>query len=356
MSKGILTEAHKLMISNLINEGNYDLNSLTQIVFNNTEIDGRSKEGRAIRDFMIRNGIKHRTTKAPDRKEIDFTPEQLEVIVDGMRQQKSSTVIAQELFPDRKIKNLCVEQRCVYREMQKDHMILMADKPKDDNGGLPKYLVPKSTSRTLKKINDACGLDLSEEKLNRQLKICVERLAINLGNSRFVQIMNNFTLAESRELFEHEFVRLTWDKPDITSDEINLYMNVCKEIINLETISKNLNRLNDMFNTAAEEEDMSVRLSEIIKTKSSEYHQCENRIESLTKKLQGDRAERLKTKNKENASILSLVQFFQDEEERKNMVKMAEMQRLLVKEEAHRLEGMEEWKCRVLGISQEDII
>ena len=34
-------------------------------------------------------------------------------------------------------------------------------------------------------------------------------------------------------LFEHEFVRLTWDKPDLTADEINLYLNVCKEVINL---------------------------------------------------------------------------------------------------------------------------
>jgi hypothetical protein len=38
------------------------------------------------------------------------------------------------------------------------------------------------------------------------------------------------------------------------------------------------------------------------------------------------------------------------------MVKIAEMQKALVKEEAHRLEGMAEWKARILGISQDDVI
>ncbi|NDE05546.1 MAG: hypothetical protein EB003_13045, partial [Flavobacteriia bacterium] len=83
---------------------------------------------------------------------------------------------------------------------------------------------------------------------------------------------------------------------------------------------------------------------------------AEGRIENLTKKLQGDRAERMKNKYKENASIISLVQLFQDEEERKNMVKIAEMQKKMVSEEANRLESMGEWKCRVLGISKEDVI
>jgi hypothetical protein len=61
-------------------------------------------------------------------------------------------------------------------------------------------------------------------------------------------------------------------------------------------------------------------------------------------------------KQKENASILALVQFFQDEEERINMVKIAEMQKQLVADEATRLEGMDEWKARILGISKENVI
>jgi hypothetical protein len=168
--------------------------------------------------------------------------------------------------------------------------------------------------------------------------------------------MNNYLSMQDRTLFEEEFIRLTWDKPDLSADELNLYMNVCKEIINLEVIGKHLNKLNDQFDDIEDQQDMTVRLAEIIKAKSGEYHQCEGRIENLTKKLQGDRAERMKNKYKDNASIVSLVQLFQDEEERKNMVKIAEMQKELVSQEANRLETMAEWKCRILGVTKEDVI
>jgi Skp family chaperone for outer membrane proteins len=114
--------------------------------------------------------------------------------------------------------------------------------------------------------------------------------------------------------------------------------------------------LNDLFEDAQDQNEMTVKLAEIIKAKSGEYHQCEGRIETLTKKLQGDRAERMKNKQRENASILSLVQMFQEEDERKNMIRIAEMQKELVSKEAERLEGMVSFKARVLGISKEDVI
>jgi hypothetical protein len=333
---------------------NTDLNEIVKEVFNDPTLDGRSKEGRLIRSYMIEVGLKFKTRGREKQEGITFTPEQKEFIIQEANKGLSSLRIAEIIFPTKEIKPLSLEQRAVYAtitEVNPDYV-----PSQDSEAGLSSYIAPKSTSRIIKKINDSTGLTLEENKINRQHQICVDKLGINLNNSRFIKIANNYTSKDDRELFEQEFIRLTWDKPDLTADEINLYMNVCKEIVNLEVISKHLNKLNDIFDIANDQEEMSVRLSEIIKAKSSEYHQCENRIENLTKKLQGDRSERMKNKHKENASILALVQFFQDEEERMNMVKIAEMQKALVKEEAHRLEGMVEWKCRVLGISQEDVI
>jgi len=64
----------------------------------------------------------------------------------------------------------------------------------------------------------------------------------------------------------------------------------------------------------------------------------------------------MKAKTKDNASILSIVQLFQEKEERDNMVRIAEMQKATIKKEAERLEGMAEWKARILGVSQDDVI
>ena len=38
------------------------------------------------------------------------------------------------------------------------------------------------------------------------------------------------------------------------------------------------------------------------------------------------------------------------------MVRIAEMQKQVIKEEAQRLEGMAAWKARVLGIGIEDVL
>jgi|SRR6056300_474456 len=330
-----------------------DVNILTKKLFNDESLDARNKEGILVRDFLIQEGVEYKTRRKPKKEEIQFTEDQGAFICDQAEMGLSSLRIAELLFPDREIKNLGMEQRSVLKYLQEINPDII---PSQDSGALNSYIAPKSSSRIVKKINDATGLSLDDGKLNRQYQICVEKLGINLNNSRFLKIINNYLDQSDRELFEQEFVRLTWDKPDLTADEINLYLNVCKEIINLEVISKHLNKLNDMFDVADDQQEMSVRLAEIIKAKSSEYHQCENRIENLTKKLQGDRAERMKRKTRENASILSIVHLFQEKEERDNMVRMAEMQKQLVKEEAENLENMDVWFARVVGIHKDDAI
>jgi hypothetical protein len=330
-----------------------DLIDLTKQCFKDDSLDGRSKEGRAVRKFLVENSIDFKTTARAPVEVIEFTKEQKDFIIQQAEEGLSSLEIARIVFPSRSVRPLSNEQRAVLLQIREVNPDIL---PSQDSGALNSYIAPKSPSRIIKKINDATGLKLDESKLNRQKQICVEKLGINFSNSRFLKIVNNYLNQEDRVLFEHEFTRLTWDKPDLTADEINLYLNVCKEVINLEVISAHLNKLNSMFDDADEQQEMSVRLAEIIKAKSGEYHQCETRIENLTKKLQGDRSERMKKMNKENASFLSIVQLFQEEQERETMVRIAEMQKEAVKQEAERLEGMAEWKARVLGIGQQDVI
>ena len=330
-----------------------DLNILTQKCFNDETLDGRTIQGKMVRAFLVKNNLKYNTSKHIKVDSVEFTDANKHFIIQSAEQGMSSFAIAELLFPDKEIKKLGAEQRAVLEHIRSVNENFI---PSQESGLLTTYSPPKSYPRLIKKVFDSTGFQLDELKMSRGQKNCLDKLAINLSNSRFVKIMNNYTSREDRNLFEEEFTRLTWDKPDLTADEINLYMNVCKEIINLEVISKHLNKLNDLFDSAEEQNDMSVKLAEIIKAKSGEYHQCEGRIEALTKKLQGDRSERMKNRQRENASVLSLVQMFQDEEERKNMIRIAEMQKQLVKQEAVRLEGMSAFKARVLGISQEDVI
>tara|TARA_E500000318_G_scaffold90735_2_gene88787 strand:- start:8396 stop:9433 length:1038 start_codon:yes stop_codon:yes gene_type:complete len=342
-----LTEEQKEKI--LINF-NKDPNiiNITKIVFNDEKLDGRSKEGRTVTKFLAENGLKTKTTKHEKVEDVEITPEQFEKIDELLDKGMNTSQIADIIF-EGEVKRLSKEWRLV------NEYINNSAEPQVDSQPST-YAAPHAISRIIKKINDSTGYGLEEDKMSRNQKHCCEKLRINLNNSRFIAIVNNYTNPRDKELFEQEFIRLTWDKPDLTADELNLYMNVAKEIINLELITGHLQKLNDMFESADDQDEMTVRLAEIIKAKSAEYHQCESRIENLTKKLQGDRGARLANKQKETASFLSIVQLFQEEEERKNMVRIAEMQKEVIKEEAQRLEGMSAWKARVLGIGIDDVL
>ena len=117
-----------------------------------------------------------------------------------------------------------------------------------------------------------------------------------------------------------------------------------------------MEKLNRLFSEADGQADMSVRLAEILKTKSEEYNQCEKRQESLINRLNGDRAKRIASRNEQTTSILSLVELFQDESERKLMIKIAEMQKKAVRKEVGRIEEMPAWKARVLGIGKDEVL
>ena len=163
-------------------------------------------------------------------------------------------------------------------------------------------------------------------------KKSIESLFRFLKSPRFTQIISNYHKEEDQDLFEAEFIRATWDKPDLSADEINLYVNVCVDYINLKNISSHIEKLNTMFNEVEDQQDMTVRLAEVLKSKTDEYDKCEKRMESLIKKLNGDRAERLKNRRQDNATIISLVKNFQAESERRRMIEIAEMQKKLVEE------------------------
>ena len=330
-----------------------DLIRLTKLVYNNDALDGRSKEGRAVREFLIEQGLKFKTTKREKVKNVTLNKEQKEFILNSAEDGMSAYEVACLMFPDKRITPLSKET-LVTAEYIRKHA---PEQVHDSESALgTRYESPRNLLESLNRINKFANESLELNKLPIHEKKCIETLKNFLSSPRFLQTINSYNNEADRELFEAEFIRAAWDKPDLTADEINLYINVCVDYINLKNISGHIEKLNRMFNEADEQQDMTVRLAELLKTKSEEYNQCEKRMESLIQKLNGDRAKRIDSRRKDNASILSLVRLFQDEEERKRMVLIAEMQKKTVGEEAERMENMASWKARVLGIGRDDIL
>lgn len=348
----MLTDQQKEFIRN-----HYDktpnLIELTRRAFNDDSLDGRTKEGRAVREFMLDEALEYATTKHQLAKPVKLTQENKEFVERYAQEGMSAYEIARIIFPEDKITPLS-KQTLVIADYIKENDF--ADISFEESAILEKYSPPRLMSSLIKRVNDYTGNSFKESELNMKTKKSLESLIGFLDAPRFNQVINNYRCIHDRELFEAEFIRTTWDKPDLTVDEINLYINVCVDYINLKNISSHMEKLNHMFDEAQDQQEMTVRLAELLKTKSEEYNQCEKRMESLIQKLNGDRAKRINSQKQETASVLSLVNLFQEENERNIMIKMAEMQKEAIGEEAGRMEDMPAWKARVLGVSKQDVI
>lgn len=330
-----------------------DLIELTRATFMNEELDGRTKEGRAVREYLASKGAKYQTTQYKKAKTTKFTSDQREFILSSASQKMRPFEIAQLVFPEKHLYPLSKEVIDINDLIRKESPEGASE---EDSALGSVYRPPADLEKTTSLVNAATTQDLDSTKISLHKIKCIETVGKFIQSPRFSQVINNYRNQDDRDLFEAEFIRATWDKPDLTSDEVNLYINVCIDYVNLKNIQGAVDKLNDMFNDAEDQQDLTVRLAEILKTKSEEYNQCEKRMESLISKLNGDRAKRISSRVQENASILSLVEMFQTEEEREVMVKIAEMQKATIREEADRLESMPEWKARVLGIGKDDVI
>lgn len=355
----MLTEEQKLFITKKIEEGVNDFVIIANLLYNREDLTGRSKEAKAIRDFLISTGfVKKDKPKPPVNQEI-LTQSQFEFIDQNIKTGITPKQVTELLFNEKfqGLKNLNIfitpEYRAVHKYIKEKYPDFLVDNESAVN---EKYSVPRSINTVINKVNKWCGQNIEEQRLSLQHRKYMEKLLTYLSSPRFVGNYDSYTSGTDKDLFEAEFVRSVWDKPDLTTDEINLYINVCMDYINLRQIDVKKNKINQMFNETEEQKDFTMRLTEVLKTISEEYNQCAQRIDKSIQKLNGERSKRVEQHQQKNASIINLVELFQDEHERKMMIQIAEMQKKVIKEEADRLENMSAWKARILGISKQDAI
>ncbi len=333
---------------------NPDLRELTQKVFNNPEIDGRSIEGRLVRNFLSKKKMTYKTSLVEKLDEIELSKEQKEFLMsDNIEIGINALEAARLTFKDRSVQSLSTKHRVVVDFLKKYRPEIMNE---DDQVTSERWSAPKSISRAIKKINDWSGTILDELTMATKQRRACEKLLIYLKSPRLMNIINQYSTMSDRELFESEYVRVVWDKPDLTVDEQNLYITVCANYVRQKHIQQRMDKLNALLNDADNDRDITMRLTEIIKATSDELNQCEKRIESLTKDLNGSRQARLKERGEQSGNIFALVEAFQDREERNRMIMMAELQNRLIEEEANRLESMDDFKARILGISKRELL
>lgn len=348
-----LNENQKSLIIDNFNKGVTDINLLTKIVCSNDKKDGRDIEGIAVRKFLVESKLNYKTKhNAPAGPDVSLTEDHKEIIRKGMGENRTTISLAREIFGS-EVNNLSKEWRAVLSFMREYNPDYRPDAPNDAG----KYYAPKEINRIVKIVNESIGLNLDPENISGRNKQYLDKLKINMSSMRFIRVCDCYLSYKDRDLFIEEFVKLTWDKPDLTADELNLYMNVCKDIVNGEVLTAHISTLNQVFDSMGDnQEEFTMKFSEMLGAKVNEYQQNQKRVSDTIKKLQGDRADRLKNKLSGSLSLVGLLEEFQEEKSRRKMIELGRREKLARKKEGERLESISEMKARVLGFSIDDVV
>ena len=137
------------------------------------------------------------------------------------------------------------------------------------------------------------------------------------------------------------------------------YILLSAEVVIASTIQRRVEHLQQLLDNTANDTDgarISMSLVEAINTAQNEYNQCVNRQQKLLGDLKQKRSDRLSKRISNNASILNLVEAWKDEESRKQMIQLANMQKETLEGEVNKLADMDELKCRILGLSKDEAL
>ncbi len=148
------------------------LQELTQIAFPDIpNVDGRSKQGKAVKNFLASRELKVKTKSEYTPKDrIDFTQDQKDYIVNNAAMM-TAVDLARELFNNYGLTNLSIEARSVqeYLDTLPKNIQANTSDREDDQG---EYKPPKNLERALVRVNKYVLNGLDKDKLTaRQKKI-----------------------------------------------------------------------------------------------------------------------------------------------------------------------------------------
>lgn len=356
----ILTEEQQ---SKLLNEWNNrkdsppSLNELVKIAFDGNDLDGRSKEGKAVKNFLASRQIKPKKSYEYEAKGlIELAHEQKEYISNNCNTM-TGLEMAKILFKNDILTNLSQETRSVLEYMKNIPTNIKFNNNQNEDAISGEYKPPRSEERTIAKINKYVLDGIDKLKINHKQKREVNALIGYMNTFRFSHQINLYDNENDRELFESSFVRYTYDKSDLTQEEVDQFIVLCTEVVISSSIQQTINVLQNQIDLAIQDDGkIPMALVEASNTARKEYNDCVNRQQKLNNDLKVKRSDRLSKQVKDTASIINLVQMWKEEDGRMKLIKMAEMRKKSLEKEIDRLSSMDEIKCKILGIYKDEIL
>ena len=323
--------------------------------------DGRSKYGKCVKAFLASQDMKAKAShEYQGRDDVSLSDEMKEYIVNNGHAM-SDLDVAKIIFDDNTLTNLHKETRLVsdYRQSQGIEQSLLVPSQTNDVPSQAEYKPPRTINLIISRVNKYVLDGIDKDKLTARQRKEIESLIGYLHTYRFLHQINGYDSQVDRDLFESSFIRYTYDKADLTQEEVDQYIVLASEVVIASNIQRRVEHLQGLLDDAANDTEgrrISMSLVEAIGKAQNDYHQSVGRQNKLLSDLKEKRSDRLKNQIKENASIINLVQMWKEEESRKKLIQLAELRKQVVKEEVKNISSMDEVKARILGISVDEVL
>ncbi len=321
--------------------------------------DGRSWQMRAIKKSLSQRNLK---TKRNDTEKPEFQlTEEHKLFITNNAATMTAVELGRTLLNNPNLSNLHKEIRVINEFVKTLDTRVVMNNGKDTTD-VPdgEYKPPKRPENALFRVNQYLNLSLDIKKLTPTQKKCIDSLIGYLHTYRFVHQMSSYEKESDRKLCEDSFIRGTWDKPDLTQEEIDRYITLAHEpIIQAKSrfiISKLEKQLDYILGTDPETAKMSMSLSDSIGKTNIQLHDSIKRQGDLHKSLTEQRSDKLAKQIKDNASILNLVELWKNEESRRDFIALGMKEQSELKDEVERLKTLPEIKCRIMGITENEAI
>lgn len=323
------------------------IKELTNVIFPNTDLDGRSLQGKAVKEFFASYNIAPSTNQHQLIGPHELTVAEKEFVQNNIDTMKPLEM-CKTLWP--MISNmspLSKEFRAVKEYINKFEV-------KEINYDIQKiteevFTPPKNYSECLRLINKYNHDILSINDISEKQKQGILTLIRYLHSPRFLKTISTFSDEENRMLFLSEFIRATYDKPDLSVDELNLYISLAASYPLEQIALAEREALSQKLQQETEDGKIFQATVEAINAKNDEYKECQIRQEKLIKELNGSRSKRLDKHRAANASVLSIIEYVREEKKRHRLLQLADMKKKALKTSIDELMTFDSIKAEIFG-------
>jgi hypothetical protein len=355
-----LTDDHKTTILEIWNKRVNNPPSILELArecFGN-HITIHSYEVKLVKEFIASCKVKTKKTTPVNEKITSLTSEQKENIINNLG--KPTLEITKIIFNNSNLTPLHQEFKLVHTFLQsiQPEAKKQVDESSEENN---LYKPPKTLQQAAKRINKYI-MDCIEEKdieKSSRVQSFLKGVIRFTHMHRYINIYNNFQNKKDKELFEASFIRFIYDKPDLQELELDLICNLCCDIVNYTNMQGELDQLKQMRDDCLDDSEgkrMSMSLVEEMKNIRKEMDDNHKRQAKTAETLEGSRKERMDLRSKESTNLLQVLDFWRQQEYRKQMIALAEIRKKKVKDEVERIKTMDDLKIQIFGITPEEMI